>query len=228
MKSRFFASASAADTPRSAVSRSSCVTTPEEFSQTTHESLVEARKRSRYFVKAKKLRFDAPEDTKENLVVNDDEPNCAICLGKVSRTMGAVINSCSHEFCFECIGEWANVSNKCPLCKGTFTRISSSGQVRIVQSPTKTNENEAEDDGEDDEGSGARYYSSGEETDLSGFLVPDDLGLDENYDDINETDPVETSGTTHRFDSRAQIPRRRRLVLSSSEDDSNSDDDISD
>ncbi len=34
------------------------------------------------------------------------------------------VNSCSHMFCFDCISEWSEHENTCPLCKSRFTSIS--------------------------------------------------------------------------------------------------------
>ncbi|XP_051117011.1 autophagy-related protein 36-like [Andrographis paniculata] len=50
---------------------------------------------------------------------------CGICLsergdGGVSR---GYIDSCSHNFCFVCIMEWAKVESRCPLCKRRFSTI---------------------------------------------------------------------------------------------------------
>ena len=35
----------------------------------------------------------------------------------------ATLQECEHAFCYECIAEWAKVTNKCPLCKVVFTNI---------------------------------------------------------------------------------------------------------
>ncbi|WVW79787.1 hypothetical protein I302_101757 [Kwoniella bestiolae CBS 10118] len=48
---------------------------------------------------------------------SDDDANkerCVICLMELrDRT---IVGVCGHEFCFECIGVWANQSRRCPLC----------------------------------------------------------------------------------------------------------------
>ncbi|GFZ43004.1 hypothetical protein JCM24511_00722 [Saitozyma sp. JCM 24511] len=47
----------------------------------------------------------------------EDDANserCVICLMALrDRT---IVGVCGHEFCFECIGVWANQSRRCPLC----------------------------------------------------------------------------------------------------------------
>ncbi|WWC69014.1 uncharacterized protein I206_102950 [Kwoniella pini CBS 10737] len=43
-----------------------------------------------------------------------DSERCVICLMNIrDRT---IVGVCGHEFCFECIGVWANQSRRCPLC----------------------------------------------------------------------------------------------------------------
>ena len=36
----------------------------------------------------------------------------------------AKLDSCIHVFCFDCIKDWANVTNECPYCKARFNEIS--------------------------------------------------------------------------------------------------------
>ncbi|KAI6131704.1 hypothetical protein EDD17DRAFT_1477759 [Pisolithus thermaeus] len=46
------------------------------------------------------------------------EEHCTICLQPfVDR---AILPTCAHEFCFECILLWAEQSRKCPLCNRPF------------------------------------------------------------------------------------------------------------
>ncbi|KAL7419922.1 hypothetical protein Q5752_005841 [Cryptotrichosporon argae] len=43
-----------------------------------------------------------------------DGDRCCICLmGMRDRT---IAGTCGHEYCFECIGVWANQARRCPLC----------------------------------------------------------------------------------------------------------------
>ncbi|OMJ78627.1 hypothetical protein SteCoe_21504 [Stentor coeruleus] len=48
---------------------------------------------------------------------------CGICLNEI--TIQGVINSCRHEFCFDCISKWSDIENKCPVCKVRFLTITS-------------------------------------------------------------------------------------------------------
>ncbi|RXK37011.1 hypothetical protein M231_05718 [Tremella mesenterica] len=64
-----------------------------------------------------RLHPDEPMDLSWSKKEGDDECNkerCVICLMPLrDRT---IVGVCGHEFCFECIGVWANQSRRCPLC----------------------------------------------------------------------------------------------------------------
>ena len=47
--------------------------------------------------------------------------NCTICLEEVTNK--AILNNCCHEYCYDCIKQWSDSSNLCPLCKKSFTYI---------------------------------------------------------------------------------------------------------
>ncbi|KAI0298217.1 hypothetical protein BC826DRAFT_1090733 [Russula brevipes] len=47
-----------------------------------------------------------------------DEDHCTICLQAIADR--AVIPTCSHEFCFECLMIWSEQSRRCPLCAQTI------------------------------------------------------------------------------------------------------------
>ena len=46
---------------------------------------------------------------------------CSICLDTINKTTR--LDCCEHEFCKECIDQWAQFSNECPLCKEQFKKI---------------------------------------------------------------------------------------------------------
>lgn len=46
---------------------------------------------------------------------------CPICLDTASSI--GTLDPCGHEFCNDCINEWARVSNSCPCCKKEFKKI---------------------------------------------------------------------------------------------------------
>ena len=48
---------------------------------------------------------------------NDKEITCPIC---VSEFCEYVVTKCNHEFCEECINEWLDLNNNCPLCNYEF------------------------------------------------------------------------------------------------------------
>jgi hypothetical protein len=46
---------------------------------------------------------------------------CTICLDQMK--IPSKVDECEHLFCKECIDQWANMSNTCPLCKIEFKKI---------------------------------------------------------------------------------------------------------
>jgi len=53
----------------------------------------------------------------------EENHSCSICLDVPSRMDVTTLNNCEHLFCFECIDQWAERENTCPLCKVRFTEI---------------------------------------------------------------------------------------------------------
>lgn len=45
---------------------------------------------------------------------------CSICLGEVENRG---IIACEHTFCMPCIHDWSKVTNLCPICKKSFSKI---------------------------------------------------------------------------------------------------------
>jgi hypothetical protein len=54
---------------------------------------------------------------------------CGICL----EDKAEATPPCLHTFCLQCILQWAQISNTCPLCKAKFNQIVSTdgGQIAI-------------------------------------------------------------------------------------------------
>ncbi|OMJ78420.1 hypothetical protein SteCoe_21795 [Stentor coeruleus] len=51
-----------------------------------------------------------------------EKGKCAICMDYIKPEQGSL--DCSHnQFCFQCISNWAHISNKCPLCMQKFCSI---------------------------------------------------------------------------------------------------------
>ncbi|KAL4509229.1 hypothetical protein ABPG72_018160 [Tetrahymena utriculariae] len=48
--------------------------------------------------------------------------NCAICLGIPEDSIYGVVK-CQHEFCIDCILQWSEVTNLCPMCRAEFSKI---------------------------------------------------------------------------------------------------------
>ncbi|CAI6374641.1 unnamed protein product [Macrosiphum euphorbiae] len=49
------------------------------------------------------------------------DSQCSICLDKLNNPCHT--NSCLHLFCFECLQQWSNFAQICPLCRETFIYI---------------------------------------------------------------------------------------------------------
>lgn len=61
--------------------------------------------------------------TSSNTVENPNlkSNTCTICLETIN--LPSKVTGCDHIFCKECIDQWAEVSNTCPLCKKDFKKI---------------------------------------------------------------------------------------------------------
>jgi hypothetical protein len=51
----------------------------------------------------------------------DISSKCPICLEKIKDS--SKLDICQHQFCSECIDQWSNLSNTCPVCKEEFKKI---------------------------------------------------------------------------------------------------------
>lgn len=58
----------------------------------------------------------------QNLTQHSTESNCPICLNKTEDNVVGILE-CSHQFCIQCIVDWAEVTNLCPLCRTEFLCI---------------------------------------------------------------------------------------------------------
>ena len=54
---------------------------------------------------------------------------CCICFEEPSASDVATIDGCAHKFCINCVTQWGESSNQCPLCRTRFTSIQSEGGV---------------------------------------------------------------------------------------------------
>ena len=69
------------------------------------------------------------------------EATCSICLEGFRYPKG--ILPCQHEFCYECLMEWAEHKNQCPLGRETFTeirKVHDNGHDEVIQAPTPASE----------------------------------------------------------------------------------------
>jgi len=54
--------------------------------------------------------------------------DCVVCYEAITPSNKAVIKTCSHEFCLQCIKNWTQTSVSCPLCKQEFSVLQHSFQ----------------------------------------------------------------------------------------------------
>lgn len=66
-----------------------------------------------------------------------DFPQCAICIDDLHMQEFRGLLPCSHSaFCFQCILEWSQISNSCPLCKTRFNslqKVSYCGNILLAK-----------------------------------------------------------------------------------------------
>ena len=61
-----------------------------------------------------------------------DEVECPICLEEIVTAEIATIYGCDHVFCLDCLTQWSETNNICPLCRTRFNTIESSGVLQRV------------------------------------------------------------------------------------------------
>lgn len=92
------------------------------------------KKRQRLSTSLKKPPHSAKEGSKEgredyNGIAAENEL-CTICMCEATCEEVSTVDGCSHKFCFNCIGKWADRENTCPLCKARFSKIKRIHQQR--------------------------------------------------------------------------------------------------
>jgi len=53
--------------------------------------------------------------------MGEENKNCPVCISPITNK--AVIDTCLHEFCIDCIEGWCKTKLICPLCKSSFTKL---------------------------------------------------------------------------------------------------------
>lgn len=56
---------------------------------------------------------------------------CPICLEQPK--VRGIMSGCNHICCFECILKWAKETNKCPVCKRRFTKVTKSSKTNDLK-----------------------------------------------------------------------------------------------
>eukprot|EP01138_Halocafeteria_seosinensis_P007002 gb/GECG01007160.1/.p1 GENE.gb/GECG01007160.1/~~gb/GECG01007160.1/.p1 ORF type:complete len:656 (+),score=52.00 gb/GECG01007160.1/:1-1968(+) len=79
-------------------------------------------------------------DTNDSL--NEEPLECIICTEQVAYDQYGILNGCRHCYHYHCILKWSKISNKCPICKGTFSLIqrtsSVAGRVKVLDQTVVT------------------------------------------------------------------------------------------
>ena len=63
------------------------------------------------------------------------------------------LNDCIHAFCFDCIKDWSDVTNECPLCKRKFNEITKyllqegGSSVKLESLPVEDKKQRVHEDG---------------------------------------------------------------------------------
>lgn len=73
-------------------------------------------------MKRKRNSDKSKKNKKRKISINNNiVMNCGICFEDL-KTQGE-IDSCNHNFCFDCIKKWSDSSNTCPVCRKRFSNI---------------------------------------------------------------------------------------------------------
>eukprot|EP00750_Incisomonas_marina_P025514 INCI5528.1.p1 GENE.INCI5528.1~~INCI5528.1.p1 ORF type:complete len:378 (-),score=49.73 INCI5528.1:231-1364(-) len=87
---------------------------------------------------------------------------CGVCLEAIHER--GLLSCCDHQFCFECIHQWAVTStNCCPLCRQRFNAIQKISRLSVsapVAVDDKDIRDEEDEDGEDEAEDGDEYSES--------------------------------------------------------------------
>ncbi|XP_008286488.1 PHD and RING finger domain-containing protein 1-like [Stegastes partitus] len=90
-------------------------------------------------------------DDSNREVLMSDSDKCYVCLSPFEKQTVASLDSCRHVFCLDCILQWSQTANTCPVDRVSFAfiyqRARPGGDVQeeIRVSPRK------QDDDDDDE-----------------------------------------------------------------------------
>ena len=72
-----------------------------------------------------------------------EKGKCAICMDFI-KPQQALLDCRHNQFCFDCIVNWASISNKCPLCMQKFFTVRNLFTSEILPVEDKANESDEE------------------------------------------------------------------------------------
>lgn len=61
------------------------------------------------------------EGKKRSMTNSEENIDCSICLQAINNA--SFVDICLHKFCYECLFQWSQEKNDCPLCKEKFQNI---------------------------------------------------------------------------------------------------------
>ncbi|XP_053706126.1 PHD and RING finger domain-containing protein 1-like [Synchiropus splendidus] len=89
---------------------------------------------------------------------DSDAKRCYICLSEFGKETVAALDSCQHVFCLQCIQQWSEKANTCPVDRISFSFILPEGDAAkkiYVEKPVKDDDadmiDSSSEDDEDDE-----------------------------------------------------------------------------
>lgn len=66
--------------------------------------------------------------------VNPIEKHCSICTDTLIESSPHGSIDCGHDnFCYQCILDWSEITNRCPLCNERFYKITTAYYKRGVK-----------------------------------------------------------------------------------------------
>ena len=134
-----------------------------------------------------------------------DQPSCPVCLEEFARGGGAdetrpELLACGHKFCLDCLEEWLQRSNACPICRQPVVRVGQAPQSAAAA------QGSGGDGAGDAAGDGARDADRGEDGSGSGSGSGDRQG------DSKEADTGDGPGGGRDGGSDSSGIKRRRTA----------------
>ena len=83
----------------------------------TNQSYHMVKKNYETIVSESKFMLEMLNKMNDTAIIEDDENTCSVCFEKENISL----TKCGHVFCLDCIKNWLNMKNNCPMCKKSLT-----------------------------------------------------------------------------------------------------------